>query len=68
MSFGDGGMTANRVVLVCYPHDQDDVESCRRVIEELRHDRLHTYKENVMLQKNKNLAGYQHKGISKTLS
>lgn len=42
MSLSDGRVTADRVVLVGDPNDKDYVESCRRIIEELRHDGLHT--------------------------
>ncbi len=41
MALADVGVAAERVVLVGDPHDQDDVERRRRVVEELRHDRLH---------------------------
>lgn len=37
------GVAADGVVLVCQPHDEDDVESSCGVIEELRHYGLHTW-------------------------
>ena len=37
----DGRVAADGVVLVGDPHDQDDVEGGRRVLEELGHDGLH---------------------------
>ena len=42
---GQRGVAADGVVLVGDPHDQDDVESRGRVLEELGHDRLHSCKE-----------------------
>lgn len=41
--FGDGRVAANGVVLVCHPHDEDDVKSSCRVLEKFRHDRLHSH-------------------------
>ena len=38
-------MAADGVVLVCYPNNQNDVESSRSVIEELWHYRLHPFKQ-----------------------
>lgn len=49
MSFSDGSMAADCVVLVRDPDYQDDVERSRRVVEELRHYRLHTCKEGIWL-------------------
>lgn len=37
----DAGVGTHGIVLVRLPHDQDDVEGGRRVVEKLRHDRLH---------------------------
>ena len=34
-------VAADGVVLIGQPDDEDDVESRRRVVEELRHDGLH---------------------------
>ena len=45
--FGDGRVAANGVVLVCHPHDEDDVKSSCRVLEKLRHDRLHSLKRKI---------------------
>jgi hypothetical protein len=42
ISLGDGRVTANGIVLVGHPHDQNYVEGGRRVAEELGHNRLHT--------------------------
>ena len=39
--FGDSRVTANGVVLIGDPHDQNDVEGGGGVLEELGHDRLH---------------------------
>ena len=44
--FGDGRVAANGVVLVCHPHDEDDVKRSCCVLEKFRHDGLHSYKEN----------------------
>ena len=38
----DVGVTADGVVLVSDPHDQDDVKRCRRVVKEFGHDGLHS--------------------------
>ena len=40
----DGRVTADGVVLVCDPDDEDDVEGRRRVLEELGHDGFHPWK------------------------
>ena len=45
--FGDGRVAANGVVLVCHPHDEDDVKSSCRVLEKFRHDRLHSLKRKI---------------------
>lgn len=41
MPLSDGGVAADRVVLVRDPHNEDDVESRCRVVEELRHYGFH---------------------------
>lgn len=41
MPFAGVGVAADGVVLVGQPHDEDDVEGCGGVVEELRHDGLH---------------------------
>lgn len=41
VALADVRVTADSVVLVSHPHRQDDVEGCRRVVEELRHDCFH---------------------------
>lgn len=41
ISFGDWRVTANGIVLVGYPHDQDHIEGGCRVAEELGHYRFH---------------------------
>ena len=43
MAFTDVSMATDGVVLVGDPDDEDDVERRRRVVEELGHDRLHTW-------------------------
>ena len=43
MALTDVGMATDGVVLVGDPDDEDDVERRRRVVEELRHDRLHPW-------------------------
>lgn len=50
MSLADVGMAADSVILVSYPHYQDDVESCCCVIEELGHYGFHSWqytRENI---------------------
>ncbi len=42
VSLADVGVTTHGVVLIRDPHDQDDVERCGRVVEKLRHYRLHS--------------------------
>ena len=41
MAFTGVGVAADGIVLIGQPDDEDDVEGCRRVVEELRHDGLH---------------------------
>lgn len=41
MTFAGVGVTADGIVLISQPDDEDNVEGCCRVIEELRHDGLH---------------------------
>ena len=41
VTFAQRSMTANGVVLIGDPDDENDVERRRRVVEEFRHDRLH---------------------------
>ena len=41
VSLSDVGVAADGIVLVADPHYQDDVEGRGRVLEKLRHDRLH---------------------------
>jgi hypothetical protein len=41
VSLGDGRVTANGIVLVGHPHDQDYIEGGRCVAEKLGHNRLH---------------------------
>lgn len=47
MSFSYGSMAADCVVLVRDPDYQDDIERRSRVVEELRHNRLHTCKQDI---------------------
>lgn len=42
MAFAGVGVAADGVVLIGQPDDEDDVERRGRVVEELRHDGLHT--------------------------
>lgn len=42
MPFAGVGVAADGVVLIGQPDNEDDVEGCRRVIEELRHDGFHS--------------------------
>lgn len=44
MTFGDGRVTAHRVVLVGEPNHEDDVERRGRVVKELGHDGFHSCK------------------------
>lgn len=41
VTFAGVGVTADGIVLISQPDDEDNVEGCRRVIEELGHDGLH---------------------------
>lgn len=41
MTFAGVGVTADGIVLISQPNNEDNVECCRRVIEELGHDGLH---------------------------
>lgn len=41
MPFAGVGVAANGVILIGQPDDEDDVKGRRRVVEKLRHDRLH---------------------------
>lgn len=41
MTFAGVGVTADGIVLISQPDDEDNVEGRRRVIEELGHDGLH---------------------------
>ncbi len=41
VAFAGIGVAADGVILIGQPDDEDDVEGCRRVVEELRHDGLH---------------------------
>ena len=43
MSLADVGVTADSVVLVSHPHNQDDVECCGCVVEKLGHYCLHAW-------------------------
>ena len=43
MSLGDTGVTAYGIVLISHPYYEDDIERCRGVVEEFRHNGLHTY-------------------------
>lgn len=43
MSFTDQSVTTYSIVLVCDPHDEDDVESCGGIVEEFRHYGLHPH-------------------------
>jgi hypothetical protein len=41
VAFAYGRVAANRIVLIGYPHNKDNIEGGGRVIEELGHDGLH---------------------------
>lgn len=41
MSLGNNSVTANGIILIRHPDDEDDVERRRGVVEKFRHDRLH---------------------------
>lgn len=43
--FGDGSVTANGIVLIRHPDDQNNVESRRRVLKEFRHNSFHPLKK-----------------------
>lgn len=42
MTLGDARVATDGVVLIRYPHNQYDVEGRRGVVEEFRHDGLHS--------------------------
>lgn len=41
VTFAGVGVTADGIILISQPNDEDNVERCRRIIEELGHDGLH---------------------------
>lgn len=53
MAFAGVCVAADGVVLVSQPDDEDDVEGGGRVVEELRHNGLHTYTQDVTSSHNK---------------
>ena len=42
----DAGMAAYCIILVCNPHDQDDIKCSSRVFEKLGHDSFHSYSKS----------------------
>lgn len=40
-AFGDRGMATNGIVLICNPHNQNDIEGGIGVLEEFGHDGFH---------------------------
>lgn len=46
VTFGDGRVTAHRIVLVGEPNHEDDVERRGRVVKELGHDGFHSCVKN----------------------
>ena len=51
MFLGDCRVAADGVVLIGDPDDEDDVEGGRRVLEELGHDGLHSWKTSKEITK-----------------
>lgn len=46
VAFTDGGVAADRIILIGQPHDQYYIKRSRRVVEEFRHDGFHPYTKN----------------------
>ena len=42
VTLADTRVTADGIVLISDPNDENDVEGCSCIVEELRHDRFHT--------------------------
>lgn len=47
MPLGYWRMAANRIILICHPHNQNDVKSSRSIIEKFRHNSLHSWNNKI---------------------
>ena len=42
VTFGDASVTANCIVLICHPYEDNDIEGSGTIVEELSHNSFHS--------------------------